>query len=131
MAKSKRRSAFEDSDYFDQMLDQAQVAAAEEEARASGRTGKGKPAHAGTLGVDQAGRSKATYDITEATQTAIREIAQAEECHISDIAEAALRLFVVKHQAGQIDLHPYKVPTRSLKAIWRLELPPEIDFFSD
>ncbi len=127
MAKGKRRDAFEESEseYFDQMLDSAK-----QEIEPPTGGGRGKPAHSGTRGVDSTGRSKATYDISIATQDAIREIAVQEGVHISDIVEAAMRMFIQAHNAGTVDLHPFKAPTKSLKAMWKLKVPEDFDFFS-
>jgi len=100
--------------------------ARQEEERSSGQ---GRPGHAGKIGRDSAGRTKATYNISLAAQEIARAIAEEEEVSQADIVEVALRLLDSAWRAGKVDLHPYKVPTRSLKVSWKLELPDEIKLF--
>lgn len=130
MAKAKRASLLDqDSDYFDRMIGDAQEKQAEAKAKAEGKDGRGKPGHSGQKGVDSAGRSKATYGISQAAQDFAREIAEVEEISQADVVEVALHIFHRLYQAGRVDLQPFKAPARSLKAVWKLERLDEIEFF--
>jgi hypothetical protein len=92
--------------------------------------GRGKPGNAGERGVDKTGRAKATYNIPVDRQALVREIAQAEDVSQADIVETAIVAFYNAWQSNKIDLHEFKAPTRSLKAIWKLEIPDDFEFFS-
>lgn len=107
------------------------VGAARARQEAEQTSGQGRPGHAGKIGRDSAGRTKATYNISLAAQDIAREIAEAEEVSQADIVELALHLLEDAWRAGKVDLHPYKVPTRSLKVSWKLELPGKINFFRE
>ena len=61
----------------------------------------------------------------------VREMAQAEEVSQADIVESAIVAFYNAWQDNQDDLHPLKAPTRSLKAIWKLEIPDDFQLFSE
>ena len=93
--------------------------------------GRGRAGHAGERGVDKTGRAKATYNIPVDRQALVREMAQAEEVSQADIVEAAIVAFYNAWQENQIDLHQFKAPTRSLKAIWKLEIPDDFQLFSE
>lgn len=87
-------------------------------------SGRGRPGNTGQLGVDSTNRSKATYDVTEDTQTRLRGISAETGIALKDLAEAALRGFVNGYEAGRIDLSNYQVRAeRSLRAQWNLDLP--------
>lgn len=104
---------------------------AEERQQASIKDGRGRPAHAGQLGTDQSGRSKATYDLPLERQDLVRLMAQTEEVSQGDIVEAAVVAFYNAWQAGRISLAELKENTRSLKATWRLNVPDDFTFFSE
>jgi hypothetical protein len=93
--------------------------------------GRGRAGHAGERGVDKTGRAKATYNIPVDRQAMVREMAQAEEVSQADIVESAIVAFYNAWQDNQVDLHPLKAPTRSLKAIWKLEIPDDFQLFSE
>lgn len=131
MAKRRANLLDDNSDYFDQMLGEAQDKQAEIKAQAEGKDGRGKPGHSGSKGTDSAGRSKATYGISLEAQDIARELAEAEEISQADVVEVALRVLAQLHRAGKVDLYPFKVPARSLKATFRLERLSELKLFSD
>ena len=82
------------------------------------------------VGIDQGGRSKATYDLPVARQNLIREMAQTEDVSQGDIVEAAIVAFYEAWQAGKVDLTDMKQITRSLKATWKLAIPDDFSIFS-
>lgn len=104
---------------------------AEEKQRQAQTSGAGRPGNAGERGRDRSGRSKATYDISTETQDRLRAVAEAEGVVISDLVEAAIAAFCTAYEAGKVDLYPLRVPTRSLKADWKLEIPYEFELFSE
>jgi len=95
----------------------------------SSSDGRGRAGNAGERGVDKTGRAKATYNIPVDRQALVREMAQAEEVSQADIVESAIVAFYNAWQGNRIDLHPFKAPTRSLKAIWKLEIPDDFQLF--
>ena len=118
-----RRSALnENSQVVSRLIGQAE--ARQEQAQTSGR---GRPGHAGTVGRDKAGRAKATYDISLATQERLRAVAEEEGVVISDLVELAVIGLCTAVEAG-LDLHPFKTPTRNLRADWKLEAPQDFSF---
>lgn len=124
----ERRSAF--SDDAGSQIRRIMQRGKEKQEQNQGRDGRGQPGRSGQVGTDSAGRSKATYGISAEAQEIARRIAEAEEISQADVVEAALRIFHQIHQAGKVDLHPFKAPARSLKATWKLERLDEINFFS-
>lgn len=128
MAKAKRESLVtQGDDYFDTILGEAQ----QKQAESQGKDGRGQPGRSGQRGADSAGRSKATYGISQEAQEIARDLAAEEEVSQADIVDVALRLFAQLYRAGKVDLYPYKVPARSLKATYRLEGLSELKLFSD
>ena len=113
------------------LVSQAQEQQAQAEDLAAGRDGRGRPGGAGQIGRDKAGRSKITLELGADLQEQLRQAAATEDCSISDVAEAAIRAFLAEWDAGRVDLHPFKTPARSLKALWKLELPGDYRPFSD
>lgn len=124
---AERRSALGEvgASQVQRILDRSQ-----EKIEAETSSGRGKPGHGGELGRDKTGRSKATYDVSADVQNRVRSIAEGEGVVIGDIVEAALLAFCNAYDAGKIDLQDYRIPTRSLKADWKLELPENFSFFS-
>jgi hypothetical protein len=87
-----------------------------------GKDGRGRPGHGGgQVGVDNLGRTKATYSISLAAQEIARAIGEAEEISQADVVDVALRALDQLYKGGKIDLLPFKIPARSLKATWKLE----------
>jgi hypothetical protein len=69
-------------------------------------------------------RAKATYDVPPALQRMVEEIAAAEQIGLSDVVRLAIVRLRADHAAGRLpDLTPMKRPSRSLKALYTLELP--------
>lgn len=126
-----RRSGIGRSTSVTNLVNQARQALEQEEAQAEGKDGRGKPGHSGQKGIDSAGRSKATYGISQAAQDIAREIAETEEISQADVVEVALRVLAQLHRAGKVDLYPFKTPARSLKATYRLEGLEELKLFLD
>ena len=92
--------------------------------------GRGQPAHAGEVGVDKRGQQKATYYIPAARQALVREIAQAEEVSQADIVELAIVALHHAWRAGKVDVTGLKKPTKSLRVLWKLDVPDELDLFT-
>ena len=92
--------------------------------------GRGRAGNAGARGIDKTGRAKATYNIPVDRQALVREMAEAEDVSQADIVESAIVAFYNAWQIEKVDLHGFKVPTRSLKATWKLEIPDDFEFFS-
>jgi hypothetical protein len=93
--------------------------------------GRGRPGHAGEVGVDKRGQAKATYYFPKARQDLIRKIASDEDLTQGSIVEAAIVAFYNAWKAGKVNLENMKTPARSLKATWELRVPDEFGFFSD
>jgi len=70
-------------------------------------------------------RPKATYDLPLKMIAAVEAIANTESVARSDIVELALREFIQRYRAGAVDLRPYKTRAKSLRVLWKLELPEE------
>lgn len=68
-------------------------------------------------------RPKATYDLPKALIEVVQDISDSESVPRSDIAAWALIDFVERYQAGNVDLESHKKPTRSLRYLYKLELP--------
>ena len=103
------------------------VGQAEERQREQETHGRGKPGHGQELGVDQTGRSKATFDLSLERQMMVDEIAQQEDVAKSDIAEAAIVAFYNAWRAGKVDLEDLKKPARSLRVLWKISVPDEFN----
>lgn len=106
------------------------VGKAEQRQRESATDGRGRAAHSGQLGRDKSGRSKATYDLPIDRQRLVREMADQEDVSQSDIVEAAVVALYNAWQADQIKLSDLREPTRSLKVMWKLNVPDELSLFS-
>ena len=72
----------------------------------------------------KAARPKATYDLTTKVIDRVKQVAAEEDVSQSDIVAWALAEFLERHKAGGVDLAPHKKPTRSLRVMFKLELPP-------
>ena len=98
---------------------------------ASGATpfGRGKPGNAGKIGLDQDGRSKATFDISLARQTMLKEICEAESASPSGLVEAAIVALYNAWQAGRFSVEDYREPARSLRVDWNVIVPDEFQLF--
>lgn len=111
-----KRSPFNQSDSIQNL-----VQAAQEKQEASQRDGRGKPGHAGKLGADKRGQFKMTLYLDISTQEKLREMAQEEDCALSDIAAAAIIAFY--NAWPEIDLSGHKEPAKSLKVGWKVAVP--------
>lgn len=107
------------------------VGQAEERQREKTTGGRGRAGHGGKLGQDKAGRDKATYDLPLDYQDLVRQLAEQEDVSQSDIVRVAIKILHDARQAGQINLADFKIPARSLKASWKLQLPEDFEFFSE
>jgi hypothetical protein len=100
-----------------------------------GADGRGRPGHAGRVGVDNSGRSKVTLDMARDKQVALTEMARAENLTKPDVAEFAIALLYDLWRAGKIDLEAFKTIVYSDKQTWRsrttLRVPDDFDFFSE
>lgn len=105
------------------LVGQSQEAQAEEQAKAAGKDGRGKPGNAGELGKDKAGLTKATYALPIERQALVREMAESEDVSQTDIIEAAVVAFYNAWQANRVDLSGLKTPAKSLRFSWHLEIP--------
>jgi hypothetical protein len=96
--------------------------------------GRGRAGHAGQVGVDKRGVSKATFNISTDTQAIITRLAQQQQLSKANIVEAAIAVLDGALRAKKVDLDPFKSITYSEKQPWRaiteLKIPEEFDFFS-
>lgn len=122
-SKEERRSGLTGSDSAVRRL----VDQAGQRQRESLSDGRGRAGRSGKKGVDSAGRSKATYNITRPRQDFVREMAGAEDVSQSDIVEAAIVAFYNAWTGGKVDLTGLKTPARSLKATWKVAVPDEFE----
>lgn len=131
MPKSKgpRRSGISQGSSVTNLVNQARQALEEEEAGPG--AGKGKRGHAGELGRDVRGISKATYNISRTRQDMVRQIAEQLDAPQNDVIEAAIVLLHSTLKRNPKLLDEYLVPARLLSARWRIEPPDEIQIFSD
>jgi hypothetical protein len=113
------------------MVGQSQEAQAEEQAKAEGKDGRGKPGNAGEIGIDKRGQGKVTYYLSVSRQNLVKEMATAEEVSQTDIVEAAVVAFYNVWRAGKLDLDDLKSATKSLRVLWKLDVPDKFGFFSD
>jgi uncharacterized protein YdbL (DUF1318 family) len=102
----------------------ASMTAASEHAKNEGKDiGKGMPGHAGQVGKDKQGRSKATYNINLDRQAMVSEMADAEDNTTkASIAEAAIVLFYNFWKAGLIDFYELREPAMAARAKWELSV---------
>lgn len=95
--------------------------------------GRGKPGHAGKLGVDKRGVAKVTISMSTHRQDMLREMAQIEgdisHTSIGSLGEAAIVLLYNLWKSGEIDLDDYWVSIRAIKSDGKLVV--EDDFGSD
>jgi hypothetical protein len=128
MAKQKleRRSGLNVTDQVKRIMHES---AQEIDAQARPTDGRGMPGHAGKKGVDKRGHSKATYYISLERQKLVRGMAEVEDVRQSDIVEAAVQLIYNLWQSKTIDLEAMKVPTRSLKNTFELDVPDDLNVF--
>lgn len=117
-----RRSGLAGASAVQRLVSQAADAQAETEARNAGRDGRGRPGNAGAVGRDRTGASKATYALPTRRQELVRRMAEAEDVSQTDIVEAAIVALYNAWEAGRVDLEALKVPAKSLKATWHLEV---------
>lgn len=68
-------------------------------------------------------RPKATFDLSTAMIERVKEVAKTEDVSQSDIAALALARFFAEYERGAVDLESMKMPARSLKFAFRLDLP--------
>lgn len=118
-ASNERRSGLKKQQSVVQRL----VGEAEQRQRERSTDGRGRPGHAGRIGQDNLGRSKATYNLPVERQNLVREIAGAEDVAQADIVEAAVVALYNAWQAGKVDFHELKTPARSLRVSWKLVVP--------
>lgn len=85
--------------------------------------GRGKPGHAGQVGMDKTNLPKATYRLSLERQALVRELVEIEDVSLTDIVEAAVVVFYNAYQDGAVDLADMKKNTRSLKVSSKLEVP--------
>lgn len=128
MSESRRSPFANLTESVDNLSRQSREAQAAQQARAEGKDGRGKPGHAGQLGRDNTGLAKCTYALPVHRQELIRAMAAAEDCSQTDIVEAAIVALYNVWQSGRVDLAGLKVPTKSLRFSWHLEIPD--NFFS-
>ena len=124
MTKETRRKAFEEEE-GDSPISSLIRSATERQAR-NQHDGRGRAGNAGEKGKDKRGASKATYYISTEAQEAIRELGEpaptGEDCAQSDLVELAIWRFIKDYRAGLIDIEGMRVPARSLKVAWKLDL---------
>jgi hypothetical protein len=127
--KAERQSGLTAPDSIvKRMVDAAQARQDEAADLAAGKDGRGKPGHAGELGKDKTGLTKATYALPIARQALVREMAEAEDVSQTDIIEAAIIALYNTWKAGQLDFSGLKTPAKSLRFSWSLQIPD--NFFS-
>ena len=118
-----RRSALNQSQSVVRRL----VGEAQAAQEAEKNDGRGRAAHAGRLGQDRNKRHKVTVEMSPQRQREMREMAQAESIFPADVVNLAVARLYRAWQAGEIDLHPMKIPSRTPRVDWRLD---ENEFFS-
>lgn len=72
----------------------------------------------------KAARPKATYDLSTKVIDQVKRVAAEEDVSQSDIVAWALTEFLDRYREGGVELAPHKKPTRSLRVLFKLELPP-------
>lgn len=72
-------------------------------------------------------RPKATYDLPLAIQAGIEQVVERESIARSDVVALALVRFLADYRAGEIEMSEHKVPARSLRYRYKVELPPEFE----
>ncbi len=70
-------------------------------------------------------RPKATYDLPETIIKAVQQVAARENVAQSDVVAWALGEFLERYDNYEERLEAYKRPTRSLRAVYKLVLPPK------
>lgn len=123
--EKERRSGLTDTDIAE-TVDHL-VGESEQRQRELATSGRGKPGHAGQLGKDKNDRDKATYDLSVERQALIREMADAEDVAKSDIVEAAVVTFYNAWKERKVSLNDLKEPTRSLRVMWKLKIPDDLE----
>lgn len=123
-SKKRRSGIDQDSSVVSRLVGQA-----EERQREQVTRGRGKAGHGGKVGQDKTGRQKASYDLSVKRQKLVRDMAQQEDVSQTDIVEAAVVVFYNAWRAGKVDLGEMREPARSLKALWKLNVPDEFSFF--
>lgn len=111
------------------MVGKSQEAQAEEQAKAEGKDGRGKPGNAGQLGIDKRGQGKVTYYLPINRQNLVKEMATAEDVSQTDIVEVAIVAFYNAWKAGRFDLDDLKSATKSLRVLWKIDVPDKFGFF--
>ena len=70
-------------------------------------------------------RPKATYDLPETIIKAVQQVAARENVAQSDVVAWALGEFLERYDNREERLEAHKRPTRSLRAVYKLVLPPK------
>lgn len=122
---AKRKSAFERSESIRAMLDEAEQADAEAQRQTSGQ---GKPGHAGRIGVDKRGTSKATYNLPLDALILVEKMAEEYDVPKNDVIHAAIVLLHNAQAANPKLLADIRVPARLLTAGYRLSIPADFYF---
>lgn len=70
-------------------------------------------------------RPKGTYDLSLKLLDKVREVSKIEDVPQSDIVAWALIEFLERYEGGDVDFEDHKKPTRSLRYLYKLDLPSE------
>ena len=69
---------------------------------------------------------RVTYDLPPQLRQHVKDLAEAEGVPASQVVTLALVRFFSDYSTKQVDLAPYKQPSRSPRYDWNLSLPPEL-----
>lgn len=95
------------------------VTQATEAMESEGKTGAGKPGHAGQTGQDKTGRQKMTIDLSLDRQQQLKKIANAEGVNVAELAGYAIARLIADYEAGKVDIGSKVVYERSEKQPWK------------
>lgn len=131
MTNERRSGLGNQQSTVNSLVNQARVRQEEIKAESEGRDGRGKPGNAGEVGTDKRGQDKVTYYLPKPRQDLVKEIAGSESVSQTDIVEIAVVAFYNAWKAGRIDLDDLKGATKSLRVLWKLDIPDKFSFFSE
>lgn len=113
-----RRRPTGNADTVRRLIEQAQ----EKQDQAQGKSGSGRPGHAGQRGKDKTGRAKMTLDISPERQAMLREMSEAESVALSDLVEYSIAMLYRDWQGKENYFYRIRKPARSLRVDWKLEV---------
>ena len=109
--------------------DDAVAASLDNSKRQKVKDGRGKPGHAGQVGVDKSKYPKSTYRMPLKSQMLVRQMAKEENVSQAVIVEIALVAFYIAWKTGILNLDDMKVVARSLRVDSKLVIPDDYNPF--